>query len=457
MRRSVESVPWGNLGEFPWGNRPQWGSGRNRPQPFLVDDEVGKPAQEPVKVEPEKPQEPVNFQSKQMLQGPVKTLSWSFPKTPEKPKQPAVPFELQMPVPAHSVAVQCGENRVFVEVKQDMFGIGQPIQPAALTLGGCTASEVDQTAQVVLFQSELQECGSTLTMTEDELVYSFTLTYKSEALAGTPIVRTGGAVVGIECHYFRKNNVSSNTLRPTWIPYASTKVAEDLLVFSLRLMTDDWKFERPSNQYFLGDLLNIEASVIQYNHVPLQVFVDRCVATVVPDISTDPSYSFIENHGCFVDPKITGSSSRFLPRTQVDKLQFQLEAFRFHQDGADTIYITCFLKATAASSPFDAEHKACSFLVDGWSAAGGNDQVCGCCDSSCGFRKGRDVDTNTGPFMTKISSMWVLEEKGGHSPSLLFQIKQEQLLSKCQHTEMAYICSSSFRHGYISSQWLYTP
>lgn len=35
---------------------------------------------------------------------------------------------------------------------------------------------------------------------------------------------------------------------------------------------------------------------------------------------------------CLVDPKLTGSSSRFMPRTQIDKLQFQLEAFRFQQE-----------------------------------------------------------------------------------------------------------------------------
>lgn len=35
---------------------------------------------------------------------------------------------------------------------------------------------------------------------------------------------------------FRLHNVSSNALMPVWIPYASTHVAEELLVFSLRLM-----------------------------------------------------------------------------------------------------------------------------------------------------------------------------------------------------------------------------
>lgn len=37
---------------------------------------------------------------------------------------------------------------------------------------------------------------------------------------------------------------------------------------------------------------------------------------------------------CLLDARITGSSSRFLPRSAENKLQFQLEAFRFQ--GADS-------------------------------------------------------------------------------------------------------------------------
>ncbi|XP_056089295.1 zona pellucida sperm-binding protein 3-like [Rhinichthys klamathensis goyatoka] len=125
-----------------------------------------------------------------------------------------------------------------------------------------------------------------------------------------------------------------------------------------------------------------EASVKQYNHVPLRVFVDSCVATQVPDVNSLPRYSFIENYGCFVDAKTTASSSRFMPRSQVDKIQFQLEAFMFQEGNSPSIYITCILKATIAS-PSDAQRKSCSF-ANGWFAADGNDQVCGCCDSTCG-------------------------------------------------------------------------
>ncbi len=96
-------------------------------------------------------------------------------------------------------------------------------------------------------------------MTEDELVYTFALTYTPEVLAGTPVTRADGAVFGVQCHYQRYvtftivvmqledhlfgtslnrrfHNVSSNALRPTWVPYASTEVGEEVLLFSLKLM-----------------------------------------------------------------------------------------------------------------------------------------------------------------------------------------------------------------------------
>jgi len=42
-----------------------------------------------------------------------------------------------------------------------------------------------------------------LQINEDELVYTFSLTYTPEALAGTPITRADGAIVGVQCHYQR--------------------------------------------------------------------------------------------------------------------------------------------------------------------------------------------------------------------------------------------------------------
>lgn len=109
-------------------------------------------------------QEPGNTQSKQLMQGPVAPLTWRFPIMPEEPQQPDVPFELRVPVAAESIAAQCGENLVHVEVKKDFFGTGHLVNPSFLTLGGCAVVGEDPEANVLIFEYELQTCGSSLTV-----------------------------------------------------------------------------------------------------------------------------------------------------------------------------------------------------------------------------------------------------------------------------------------------------
>ncbi|XP_062858595.1 zona pellucida sperm-binding protein 3-like [Trichomycterus rosablanca] len=338
---------------------------------------------------------PDNVDSNPVVQE-IEELSLEFPDVQGKPEQKPEQFGLRRPTPTNSLAVKCGEKAVIVEVKLDFFGTGQRVDSSSITLGGCVAEEVDSFAGVLVFQSALEGCNSLTMVTDEALVYVFSIIYKPKISAGRPIVRSRGAAVNIECHYLRKHNVSSNSLKPTWMPYTATAVAEDFLVFSLQLMTDDWTSERASDVYFLGEFMNIEASVLQVSHMALRLFVDTCVAAGSPDENEDPRYTFIENHGCFTDGKISNSS--FLPRSRSSRLQFQLEAFQFQEETSPVcfIYIKCFLKATAASSPTDEEHKACSFMSNGWVSTDGTDQVCNCCNESCGYRKRRALATDKG-------------------------------------------------------------
>uniref|UniRef100_A0A8C5DSC8 Zona pellucida sperm-binding protein 3 n=1 Tax=Gouania willdenowi TaxID=441366 RepID=A0A8C5DSC8_GOUWI len=164
-------------------------------------------------------------------------------------------------------------------------------------------------------------------MTEDSLVYTNLMIY-TPATSLNGVIRMDEAVIPIECHYER---LSSSSIMPTWIPFTSTQTAVELLDFSLKLMTDDWLHERYSNVFYLGDLINVEASVRVGHHMGLRVFVSSCVATLTPDVTSEPSYTFIES-GCLVDSQIPGSRSNFLPRTRNDKLQLSIDSFKFHND-----------------------------------------------------------------------------------------------------------------------------
>lgn len=103
-------------------------------------------------------------QSKEFMLGPGTKLTWRFPSLPEEQQQPDVPFELRHPVPANSVAAQCGETSIYVKVMADFFGTGKPLRSSAFTLGGCTATREDPSAQVLIFESELHGCGSVVTV-----------------------------------------------------------------------------------------------------------------------------------------------------------------------------------------------------------------------------------------------------------------------------------------------------
>ncbi|XP_067439494.1 zona pellucida sperm-binding protein 3-like isoform X1 [Thunnus thynnus] len=316
-------------------------------------------------------------QVEKLIQGP------NLNPTVKQKSKVLVKFEQRVPVSADSVAVRCGEGEVTIEVKQNFLGNGQLIHPRDLTLGGCAA--LDTADHILQFQTVLQGCGSTMRMTEQALIYSFSLMYSPTPIGNTFIFKTNPAEVVIQCHYQRRHYVSSTAVKPNWKPFEATVLAERQLHFSLRLMTEDWQSQRPSSVYFLSDVMHIEASVLQGHHVPMRVYVDSCVATASPNPNSQPRYPFIKNYGCLTDAKLTGAKSYFMQRSQEDKLHFQLKAFRFHQDHRNSLYITCHLKATTVSVPIDSQHKVCSFLTEAnrWVASGGDNEVCSCCETSC--------------------------------------------------------------------------
>ncbi|CAL8350031.1 unnamed protein product [Lota lota] len=134
----------------------------------------------------------------------VEPLSWTFPEEPA-PVAPIAPpmFQLRPPTNTDNLAIRCGEDAVDVEVSQDLLGTGRLVQPEELTLGGCSATLADDDSEVLIFHSELHGCNSKVIMTNDTLIYAFTLLYKPTSPRLVNIVRTADAVIGVECHYSR--------------------------------------------------------------------------------------------------------------------------------------------------------------------------------------------------------------------------------------------------------------
>ncbi|XP_042741612.1 zona pellucida sperm-binding protein 3-like [Lagopus leucura] len=298
--------------------------------------------------------------------------------------------QLQAASPLHPVSVWCQEAQMVITVHRDLFGTGRLVRAADLTLGtaACPATAQNAAENVVTFTAGLHECGSTLRVTPEALIYSTSLNY-NPVHAGNPVViRTSPAVVPIECHYPRRNNVSSHAIQPTWAPFHSTLSSEQKLLFSLHLMNDDWSTERASTVFQLGEVLHMQASVSVGNHTPLRLFVDSCVATPSPDRGSSPQYAFIDFSGCMVDGRLDDATSTFIsPRPRLDVLQFAVDVFKFAGDSSSLLYITCHLKVSPASQPPDPQHKACSFHKPSglWAPVEGMRAVCSCCETqSCG-------------------------------------------------------------------------
>ncbi|XP_077327666.1 zona pellucida sperm-binding protein 3-like [Lithobates pipiens] len=287
-----------------------------------------------------------------------------------------------LPQPGSSpISIQCGEDNMVVNVQRDFYGIGKLVQPSDLSLGpqGCKPNP-QSTDTTVTFQINLQDCGNMVQMTQDWLIYTTNLAYSPTS--SIPIIRTNSAVVPIMCFYYRHGNVSSQAIKPTWVPFSTTVSLEERLSFSLVLMTEDWSGPRSSPIYQLGDILYIQASVDTHNQIAMILYVDRCVATISPDATSSPSYDIIADNGCLVDGTQADASSAFItPRVQTNALQFTVDAFRFLGNDVSLIYLTCYLRAAAATQVPDPMNKACSYSKDAnsWSAVEGPSSICQCC------------------------------------------------------------------------------
>ncbi|XP_038607917.1 LOW QUALITY PROTEIN: zona pellucida sperm-binding protein 3-like [Tachyglossus aculeatus] len=288
----------------------------------------------------------------------------------------------------HSVEVQCLEKQMTISVQRDLFGTGKLIKPSDLSLGprDCRHTALRAPEDTVVFEIGLHECGSRLQMTNDRMTYSINLYYNPAPASNPVILRAIPAVILIECSYPRRNNVSSQAIKPTWLPYRSTLSAEGKLDFSLRLMTEDWSAERTSSNFHLGDVLYIQADVNAGNHIPLRLFIEKCVATQTPDEESRPQYAIIDFKGCLVDGQSEESTSAFIsPRLKQETLQFTVDAFKFTDDVTNLIYITCHLKITAVDHVPDPSNKACSFnkagRISGWIPVEGANEICSCCET----------------------------------------------------------------------------
>uniref|UniRef100_A0A8C5G5S4 Zona pellucida sperm-binding protein 3 n=1 Tax=Gouania willdenowi TaxID=441366 RepID=A0A8C5G5S4_GOUWI len=303
-------------------------------------------------------------QKNQQTQPGGNSLSWTFPADPvDLVRELPVNFQLQQPNLTNRFAVRCGNDKIDVEVSQDLLGLGRLAAAEEVTLGHCSPSEVDDVSHVLVFESKLHECGSTRLMTDDAFIYAFELLYNPKAPENSVITRSQRAAFQIQCHYTRSGVLFD------WSPYYSS-----MFIFQYVY----WNSPRISNRYGIEDVIRIQASVVHRG--PLKVLLDHCISTVLPAPPSEFDEAFVKNHGC-LGGRLTGPT--FMARPRPDELQFQIKASSFPLQKMVRLIIS-----PEALSPL-ISFLMCNGSTNRWRGVNGNDPHCSCCAATCGMRKAR--------------------------------------------------------------------
>uniref|UniRef100_A0A3B5QWE5 Zona pellucida sperm-binding protein 3 n=1 Tax=Xiphophorus maculatus TaxID=8083 RepID=A0A3B5QWE5_XIPMA len=281
-----------------------------------------------------------------------------------------------------TVRVECTEVSMIISIQAGFYNNGRQVSPQELFLGDAKYWK-DKQCQAVnagdgeyVIEADLQDCGSKLMVTGNNLIYSNNLML-SPAVGSLGVTRATEAVVPVSCHYKR---YSSFSLR--W----KTGIIYLFIYFSLNgflltgtgndcflcLHADDWSGEKYSNTVYLVGIPCCDPRHLEVSYTGLEqrkLFINFCVVTLTADFTSVPRYCFIENHGCFVDARDGGVNSIFKPRSTTSKLQFQFDAFLFQDDLRNIVFVTC-------------EVKVCNYINSSWKNVDGPD-VCQCCKGIC--------------------------------------------------------------------------
>ncbi|XP_068163840.1 zona pellucida sperm-binding protein 3-like isoform X2 [Antennarius striatus] len=189
----------------------------------------------------------------------------------------------------------CQEDSMEVLIRAHLLDPSLALEPHRFWLGPPSSRGRHCSAQAsgdggYIIRAPLGGCGSTVTFTQKSLLYDNLLLFSPPAASGA------AAGIPVRCEYSRRYRVSSRTLEPAWGPVFPVQSAPPALNFHLKLMTGDWSRERKSSVYFLGETVNIEASV-DHPPLPLRLYADSCEAALTSAAHSTRRHVFIDQHG----------------------------------------------------------------------------------------------------------------------------------------------------------------
>ncbi|KAK7158129.1 hypothetical protein R3I93_009356 [Phoxinus phoxinus] len=275
---------------------------------------------------------------------------------------------------ARGVEVWCGYSKISVRMNENLLGFRS--SPSLFRLGTCPVSRSDK--NFLYFHYDLNDCDSSLTMMNGQIMYSNTVRYTPEP-QGT-VIRAVPLTLNVQCLYNRFHYSYKIGFLPVPRERVLHKIFERRAKFSISVCNERWERLEENVSFVLGEPMYFEVSAAHMSKDE-RIFVDSCYATASKDPKSTPQHSVISNYGCMEDSRRQGSLSSFLQR-QSNIIRFSVDAFLLPQVTGTHFYLHCTISvhnaitATAKSCTYDnAERRWDELYTDA--------SVCECCDSTC--------------------------------------------------------------------------
>ncbi|KAA0702805.1 hypothetical protein E1301_Tti016581 [Triplophysa tibetana] len=300
----------------------------------------------------------------------------------------------------HGVEVWCGHSKVSVRVNKMVLGFRS--SPSYFYLGTCSASRYKK--DLIYFHYDLNECGSSLTMMNGQIIYSNTLQYLPES-QGT-VIRAVPLALNIQCLYNRFHYSYKMGFLPMIRERMFHKSLERRAKMTISVCNERWENLGENESFMLGEPMYFEVSAAHVSK-SVKIFVDSCYAASSKDPNSTPEHNIIHNYGCMEDSRRHGSLSRFLER-QSNFIRFSVDAFLLPQVTGKYFYLHC--KVSVHSTTASPSAKSCTYdsIKKRWEELYADASVCACCDDKCELETKSPLSHVTQSMIT--SKSWVLNK-----------------------------------------------
>ncbi|XP_078585155.1 ZP domain-containing protein-like [Branchiostoma floridae x Branchiostoma japonicum] len=204
----------------------------------------------------------------------------------------------------------------------------------------------DENSTHIYIQAPLTGCGTNRQDTEDDIIYSNTLTINVNA-SNAIVTRHHVKVISVECRLPRRNTVAVNFDPQSSSVFRSHIVGRGDFAISMELYLSN-SFRSPVSEYplfaELGQMLYVQVQVTS-DDTNLQVFADTCMATPTEDPDDSTVLYHLIREGCDQDSTVARYWS---PSTMEERFGFQAFAFT---SGARKVYLHCDVLLCNATDP----------------------------------------------------------------------------------------------------------